>query len=1801
MINLFYKIIIVSIILTINILQANDIGTIKLLDPEVTINNGKSNYDLKIDTPKNINNIQPRLNINYSSQSNNDILGLDTTLTGISKITRCGEKPTFNNNDLFCLDKEPLVKIQDSSDTFILLNNPSIKFKKHLSDDYWEVFYPNGDVSIFGRNENSKILISYENKYYDSSNNNYKNETQTAIIFWNINETKDRHHNKVSYTYNIENEVPLIKEIDYGINKITFSYDNRTDSKQINIKYPKNTVLIHTDEKTNYKWKIKYPSNYPLLKKRLFNIEISQNNTLVYGYNFKYQYEDDNLITNPKSLLKTIHYYDSKNNTLNPIVLDYETYLDTTNKVIDNNQTKLQQLYLLSEIRNNFNVMKKIKYDFFDNNDILKDDNIYQVTSLQIDMQNDGLKLLNYSYTEHKYINEKHSYSSVNTTDSLTSINTTTIYSQDKESLNKPIRKIKKINTNILSDIKFKYNILTEENSNQKRVLLSSKILQEYSLQGNYISTTTTNYIYDKFDNIIKKEIIVSNDNTSYLNTQDITYLNDTQNWLINKPTKITSNKKLDNQNSLSLTTTYGYDTNGNLLSKTNAKDTTEEVTTNYEYNSRGLLTKTTIKDREISIKYDEFNRIVEQSNTLNQKELFSYSNTTCIYKPISSTDINNQTTTYQYDTLCEKIKIIEPNGRITNIVYNNTQEQIDLGIDYQDIGFDSLEGMKSIYTITETTNTGFWNKKYFNSFGEVIRIVKNNNDNKKIYQDIIYNKKGLKKAISKPYFKGKIIDNTNYIEYKYDMLNRVIEESEPKQNGKITTLYNYDKLTTIITKPSENIKTIITNIFGKPIKVMENDSIIIYKYNSNLNLIQTNTNGKIINMKYDILNRKIYLNDPSVGVIRYKYNKFNNIKEQTNNKNEKLLITYDNLGRIIQKNNEGKISIFEYDKASYGIGKLSYTSNNNTNITYKYDNYGRLLSKTKLINNQEFKTQYGYNSDNKITNTIYPSNLSIKKQYYNEDLLNKIVIQQKDIWDYDYLVLEKSFKDTVQKIEELETQSLQYEQTAKEYMQNAIRYKEYANTYQNKTTEYKDEIQTLKNIASDFEKKANDYQQYATKYKKLAHYYWKEFNEIPLMYYGTSNDNYYYGNYNYTDKYVALPTWMAENDKDYTPQAQKTKCTGCHCPYAYVEPPIANINIGDTYNKWSNYYQDKATTEQSKANTYKNQANDKQTLANENQTLANNYIQASVDYAQMAREEIDLIADLMSGLENHIKAKQQLQEAIDEKLNDDTDIYLYNVTSRDAFGRIEGELFGNGLLTLRTYDNITGKLKRISTGRGNNYIRDIQYTYDDMGNILTRKDNISLEDETFTYDEYDRLSSWNHNNNSQYYTYDIYGNLENNSYNTNMSYNHKNQIISKITKQNDTYNYSYDDNGNIINDGIKTYTYTSFNKIETITKNNKITSFEYDSFDNLVSKTEDNKSIYYIDKEYEYTRSFDIQTLKTTEEFKHNIYSDDKIVAVHTKTLINDTKQVDKTAYLHKDSLNSIDTVTNSHGEIILKNRYNPYGALLSSSNPNTQFKKEDLKGYTSHRQLYSLNLIDMGGRMYDPSISRFLSPDIFIQSPTNSQSFNRYIYVWNNPLKYTDPTGYRTNLGSVTVRSKGYRRHRSGSSSKQRKARLERQRLRQAQIEKARKEEAIREAKRRSDIEGISDTISQSTTLVGGFLQLYTGVKLVSSGLFGKVLGVGLIMHGSNNIYEGYTGKKGYLRSIYSSVFNENKYSYATVDIGLSTLALTRTVKERMVISGVVTTFDKVRSYQTMSRAALGFELLNNTNTIYGTQNND
>ncbi len=64
--------------------------------------------------------------------------------------------------------------------------------------------------------------------------------------------------------------------------------------------------------------------------------------------------------------------------------------------------------------------------------------------------------------------------------------------------------------------------------------------------------------------------------------------------------------------------------------------------------------------------------------------------------------------------------------------------------------------------------------------------------------------------------------------------------------------------------------------------------------------------------------------------------------------------------------------------------------------------------------------------------------------------------------------------------------------------------------------------------------------------------------------------------------------------------------------------------------------------------------------------------------------------------------------------------------------------------------------------------------------------------------------------------------------------------------------------------------------------------------------------------------------------------------------------------------------------------------------------------RGFTGHEHIDLFDLVNMDGRVYDPVIGRFLSPDPVIQDPENLQSLNRYSYCLNNPLSLVDPSGY-------------------------------------------------------------------------------------------------------------------------------------------------------------------------------------------------
>ena len=108
------------------------------------------------------------------------------------------------------------------------------------------------------------------------------------------------------------------------------------------------------------------------------------------------------------------------------------------------------------------------------------------------------------------------------------------------------------------------------------------------------------------------------------------------------------------------------------------------------------------------------------------------------------------------------------------------------------------------------------------------------------------------------------------------------------------------------------------------------------------------------------------------------------------------------------------------------------------------------------------------------------------------------------------------------------------------------------------------------------------------------------------------------------------------------------------------------------------------------------------------------------------------------------------------------------------------------------------------------------------------------------------------------------------------------------------------------------------------------------------------------------------------------------------------------KMLYMFTDAQGSICDIRDKDGNSFFLASYDPWG--------NARVTKNDIgfiRGYTGHEMLTDFSLINMNGRLYDPKLGRFLSPDNYVQMPDNSQNFNRYSYCLNNPLKYTDPSG--------------------------------------------------------------------------------------------------------------------------------------------------------------------------------------------------
>ncbi|PAJ71963.1 hypothetical protein CJF42_23815 [Pseudoalteromonas sp. NBT06-2] len=363
--------------------------------------------------------------------------------------------------------------------------------------------------------------------------------------------------------------------------------------------------------------------------------------------------------------------------------------------------------------------------------------------------------------------------------------------------------------------------------------------------------------------------------------------------------------------------------------------------------------------------------------------------------------------------------------------------------------------------------------------------------------------------------------------------------------------------------------------------------------------------------------------------------------------------------------------------------------------------------------------------------------------------------------------------------------------------------------------------------------------------------------------------------------------------------------------------------------------------------------------------------------------------------------------------VNADTGYVYSQVKEINASGKVTSVKYGNNVTENKSYDAETGFIDSI--GVKGNYINVAQnYKFDDLGNLLERSHNFGMSSnqnycEKFAYDglnrlDYTRIYAGKTACTSGYvtedYSYDAFGNLTKKGNSGTYRYFSNSNRLHKVGAK----VLSYDNRGNVESDGSRQFKYTSYDKPYEITKGSIKTTMEYGYARDMYRRTDVRStgitSTLYVKGLYE--------RVITPTNKEHKFYVGNAIITER------DTGVTYETLYIHKDHLGSTTSITDQAGRIVQHVRYDAWGKqsrFYTSGSLLSMLKQQspaESKGFTGHKELSDLGIVHMNGRIYDPTLGRFLQADPHIQAPKNSQSYNRYSYVLNNPMSMTDPSGY-------------------------------------------------------------------------------------------------------------------------------------------------------------------------------------------------
>ena len=345
--------------------------------------------------------------------------------------------------------------------------------------------------------------------------------------------------------------------------------------------------------------------------------------------------------------------------------------------------------------------------------------------------------------------------------------------------------------------------------------------------------------------------------------------------------------------------------------------------------------------------------------------------------------------------------------------------------------------------------------------------------------------------------------------------------------------------------------------------------------------------------------------------------------------------------------------------------------------------------------------------------------------------------------------------------------------------------------------------------------------------------------------------------------------------------------------------------------------------------------------------------------------------------------------------------------------GQITLEQFGQDTQTVRGYYADTLRPEAIWTFHPTEGdLQRLRYTWTPAGELDHRDDNQYGQTESFLYDDARRLLESTVNLGPEVLTqtvgFDVYGDIEYKSDVGNYDYDANGRLDSYGMP---TTSLTYDSNGNVTVRGTQVLTYTPSEKVRTVDGPGVALSFDYDAEGQRVVRHDaaNDTTVITLDGMYE-------SRFLAGENHREERYT----VPVPTGSAVRIERTVgppgtffqERTRYIHSTYLGSGNVVSAPDGTVVAEVAFDPWGQARDATNWTDPVDDATLvelgTGFTGHPAELDGDLVNMGGRMYDPSIARFVQRDPVVADPANGADYNKYSYVRNRPLRLVDPSGY-------------------------------------------------------------------------------------------------------------------------------------------------------------------------------------------------